>query len=59
MIKNNILIKDGKTDWNSIMEDLEYQTKESALNPVGSGKQSFTWGNNLVRLYNYNSGTQI
>jgi len=41
VIKNNILIKDGKTDWNPIMEGLEYQTKELALNPVGSGKQKF------------------
>lgn len=44
VIKNNILIKDGKTDWNPIMEGLKYQTKELALNSVGSGKQKFCVG---------------
>lgn len=48
--QNNIIIKDGKIDWNSIIDSLENQTKEFSVNPVGSGKQKFCEENDLVRL---------
>lgn len=46
--KNNIIVKERKIDWNSIVEGLEYQTKEFAFNPIGSGKQKFCTKNDFI-----------
>lgn len=48
VIKINIIIKERKIDWNSIIEGLEYETKEFALNPIGSGKQKFCMKNDFI-----------
>lgn len=42
VIKNNTVIKGRKIDWNSVIEGLEYQTKEFALNPTDRSKQKFS-----------------
>lgn len=42
VIKNNTVIKGRKIDLNSIIEGLEYQTKEFALNPTDRSKQKFS-----------------
>lgn len=44
LVIKNILIKDGKRKWNSIMEVLEQQTKDFALNPVGGDNMGGKFG---------------
>lgn len=46
--KNNIIIKERRTNWNSITESLEYQTKEFALTPTDRSKQKFCVKNDFA-----------